>query len=92
MADDQQQAAARTAAMEVRRRTDEAVARLPLVELLFGVGSPTATAGGEMVNAVGKALLEAEKPQPLLTDVRDHSHLAADKLEEFIRAAHERVT
>jgi hypothetical protein len=87
----QQQFMAHAAATEVRRGTDEAMAQLPLVELLFGVGSSTTKAARETVSALSKAALEAEKPQPRLMNLRDLSHLTGVKLNDLIRAAHKRV-
>jgi hypothetical protein len=81
------------AAMDVRRRADEATAHLARMDLLFGPGSPEGVAAGAMIASLQLALAQAERPWRDIDvqAVARHATAANASLAEFNRVVHARV-
>jgi|GEM_PF-6868004 len=78
---------------EMRRLTDEVVARLARVELLFGRGKPASSEASRMVARLSHGLLEAEDyPNSDMVTVREAFAEAADHQGRFVHYAYEAVT
>jgi hypothetical protein len=86
-------AAAQQQVQEMRDLTDEVVARLARVELLFGRGTRASSEASKMVACLSQGLIEAEEyPNADMVTVRDAFAEASDHQGEFVRFAYEAVT
>jgi hypothetical protein len=70
---------------------DEAVAYVARVDLLFGQNSPTGKAVAAMMDAFAAAKKEVERKPSDLTEARKLRDTAADRLDDYTRAAHAAV-
>jgi hypothetical protein len=78
---------------EMRRLTDEVVARLARVELLFGRGTDAGSEASKMVAQLSAGLLEAEDyPNTDMVTVRSAFSEAADHQGKFVHHAYRAVT
>jgi hypothetical protein len=77
---------------ETRDALHELTARLPRLELLFGVGSGTPSKGAELISHLHRMTLELKKPARNATPVVKEFEAAADAFGDFNRRANQAMT
>jgi hypothetical protein len=80
------------AVTETRDALHELTARMPRLELLFGVGSSTASKAGQLISHLHRMTLELKKPVRDASSVVEEFEAAADAFGEFNRSAHQAMT
>jgi hypothetical protein len=80
------------ASNEVRKQMHETTRRLPRLEILFGVDSPTAGSAGKVVEGLYRMTAQLKAGAGTLEEVTTNYRSAADAFGRFNKAAHGAVS